>query len=117
MLPFCFCNPVESELKADQNAYSENLVPLQIFSSFLINSHQRAVRKSLYGLTLYDPKVIDLSQLGDDVAGNIPFNPGVYDTDIGKIFTQLTDIPRTENNLAQIDLIGRLMQYLSLIHI
>ena len=112
LLPYCMNMPIESELEFDQKSYGEHLMAFQTFSSFLMNAHQRATRKALYGITVYNPNVVDLSQLGDDVVGAIPFRSNVYDKAIKDSIAQFHDAPQTENNIVQISNMNELMQYI-----
>lgn len=111
-LPFAFGMPIEDNLKLEQKGISEMLIPLQIFASFLMNVHQKSSRKSLYGMTVYDPSFFDFSQLGDDVSGRIPVNPNGYGKDLRNHYIQDFDAPGTEDTLSQISQVIELMQHL-----
>jgi hypothetical protein len=112
LLPICCTVPIETELGMDQKSYGENLIPFQIFSSFLMNVHQRSMRKALFGLRVYDPSMVDLSMIGDDVAGNIPIKTGFYNKTIKDVMAVYNDVPRTENTLDQIGEINNIMQFI-----
>jgi len=56
---------------------AEMIQPLQDFASFLLNTHVRATRKNIWGLTVYDPSVVDMGQIPDgEVSARIPSRPG-----------------------------------------
>lgn len=59
-----------------QKSVGEIISPLQSFASFLVNTHIRATRKNIWGLTVYDPTVIDLSKVPEgEVSATIPVEP------------------------------------------
>lgn len=112
MLPINIAMPVIDHFKLQTKGFAERLIPYQRFGSFIWNTHQRAVRKRLYGLTIYDQNVIpQLAQSHVDMTGGkIPANMSGMQTDIKKHITQFTDGPDTTNSLENISLMRDLMQ-------
>lgn len=62
---------------------AEILQPLQDFASFLINTHIHSTRSSIWGLTGYDPSIIDLKKIPKgEVNATIPCEPAGYGKNI-----------------------------------
>lgn len=62
---------------------AEVLKPLQDFASFLMNAHIMASRKNIYGLTVYDPSMIDMDQIPEgEVAVRVPLKASGYGKDV-----------------------------------
>lgn len=112
MLPIGMSTPIEDDLNNDQRTYAEQLMPLQHFGSFLLNTHQDATRKSIYGVTLYDPRVFPgLDKKTDDlVAALIPMRASSTEIDIDKVFRHFNAAPGTDGNVAMVENIIGLMQ-------
>ena len=112
MLPVAISSPIEDSLGIDQRSYAEQLLPLQNFASFLLNTHQDATRKALYGITFYNPNIFPgLDKKEDElIAAKIPMRTTSMDRDINKAVIQFTDAPDTKDNIQQIGLISDLMQ-------
>lgn len=112
LLPINVAMPFEDHFKWQARGAAERLVPYQRFGSFIFNVHQRATRKRLYGLTVYDKNAIPLMEQ-DDVdmtGGKIPANVSGADVDLRKKIVQFTDGPDTTNTLQNIDLMNKIMQ-------
>lgn len=112
MLPICVAAPLEDDLKNEQRTYAEKLLPLQHFASFLMNAHQKATRKSIAGITVYDASKfpgIDLES-EDLIGAKIPMRSSGVNVDIDKAFRHYTDSPDTQNNVEQIQVVIGLMQ-------
>lgn len=63
----------------------EIMKPLQDFASFLMNAHIQATRKNIWGLTVYDPSVVDLSEIPDgEVAARVALKPTGWGQDVNK---------------------------------
>lgn len=70
-------------LATSQKSIAEILQPLQSFASFLLNTHVAATRKNIWGLTVYDPSMVDMSSIEDgEVAARVPMNPGAQGRDV-----------------------------------
>lgn len=112
MLPIGMTTPIEDDLNNDQRTYSEQLMPLQHFASFLLNTHQDATRKGVYGVTVFDPRAFPgLDKNTEDlVAGLIPMRSSATEIDIDKIFRHYNAAPGTEGNVAMVESIIGLMQ-------
>lgn len=68
-----------------QKGVAEILQPLQDFASFLLNIHIFSTRSSVWGLTVYDPTVVDLKKIpAGEVNATIAMNPAGYGKDISK---------------------------------
>ena len=112
MLPIALGAPLEDDLKNEQRTYAEQLIPLQHFASFLLNSHQEAVRKAIYGITVYAASLFPgLDADRDELIGaKIPMRSSAGDIDIDKAFRHYTDSPDTDQNVDMIVKIDGIMQ-------
>lgn len=73
----------DDSMGTSQKSPAEILTPLQNFASSLLNTHIQASRKKLWGLTVYDPTMVDLKSIPEgEVAARIPMNPAAYGRDI-----------------------------------
>lgn len=112
-LPVAVISPNEEDLEMQEKSDAELLLPLNTFGSFLLNTHVQATRKSLYGLTIYDPTVVPIREIPDgEVAGLIPIKPTGATKDIRAHFQQFFDAPRTEQTLTQLQQTIAIMQHL-----
>lgn len=111
-LPAVFTIPMMDQLDLQAKSYGEALMPLQIFASYLLNVKQRAERKALYGLNVYDPNIIPLDGKDTDEASNIPINPATLPSGkkIEDAFKHFTDVPDTQRLMGDIAGIIDLMQ-------
>ena len=111
-LPIVFGMPNEDGFKWQTKSWAEHLAPFNRFASQQMNVHQRANRKSLYGLTFYDGNLFpDLD--GDEhdlLAGKIKVNNASQDIDFRKRVLQLNDAPDTDKTLDTIDALDDLME-------
>lgn len=112
LLPINVAMPYEDHFGFQSRGAAERLIPHQTFSSFVLNTHQRAVRKKLYGLTVYDENIIPLmGQSEVDLAGGkIPANTQGQDFDLRKKIVQFTDGPDTTRTLENVEAMSQLMQ-------
>lgn len=75
-IPYFFGIINDDNMASTQKSVAEIIKPLQDFASFLLNTHVKATRKNIWGLTVYDPTVVDLKTLPDgEVAGRVPSKP------------------------------------------
>lgn len=112
MLPCNIAVPYEDNFGWQTKGGAERLIPHQQFASFVMNSHQRAVRKRLYGLTFYDAQRMP-AMAQDDVdlmGGKVPFNSNGQDVDVNKLVKQFSDGPDTTGTLQNVAMVGELMQ-------
>jgi hypothetical protein len=111
-LPIVCTTPLEDDLRNEQKSYAEQLIPLQNYASFLLNTDQAATRKKLFGITVYNPHLIagmDLST--DDLIGaRIPIRSSSPNFDIDKAFRHYTDGPDTDQNLQKLAGVIEIMQ-------
>ncbi len=86
-----------------QKGVAEILQPLQDFASFLINIHIEASRSAIYGLTVYDPSIVDLKKIPKgEVNANIPMSAAGFGKDVGtaiKRFQTTMDTNQTMQDL------------------
>lgn len=110
MLPSVITTPCYDGLFPDTKSHAEILIPAQQFSSFQLNMHQRAQRKSLIGMTYYNSAIFgDLS--GSDAAGGkVPFKKIDPDFDIRRHIAQFNDGPQTDRTLQDVEAVNNLMQ-------
>jgi hypothetical protein len=109
-LPAVIGMPWDDGFDLHTRSYADLLLALNRFASFQMNTHQRAARKSLYGLTFYNSNMVDLEGVDDLLAGKIPVNLMGSDMDIRKVVHQITDVPDTANTLQDIKAIRDIMQ-------
>ena len=109
-LPLIANVPWDDEFGPRANSFAEMLLPYQRFSSFQINVHQRASRKALYNLTLYNSRAVPQMANADVLGGKVPVNPTFDEMDINKVVKQFSDVPDTSNTLNDIEAMDGLMQ-------
>jgi hypothetical protein len=112
MLPIAMACPSEDDLKTEQRSHAEKLIPLQHFASFLLNAHQAATRKAIYGISVFNQNLFPgLDKDNDELIGAlIPFRSTSTDIDIDKAFRHYNASPGTEQNVQQIGEILQIMQ-------
>jgi hypothetical protein len=112
LLPIGVITPVINDLDNDQRTYAEQLLPFQHFSSFLMNSHQEATRKALYGVKFYDASVLPNleKERTDMISGWVPSRSTAPGVDLNKAIRVLNDAPTTSENIQQIGQVDSLMQ-------
>ncbi len=106
-LPFIAIEPWDDGLNS--TSYGEMLLPYQRFASFQMNIHQRASRKALYNLTIYNERILPQLKDADVLGGKVPFT-GPPDLDVRKLLAQFSDVPDTSNTLTDIQNMDVLMQ-------
>ena len=109
-LPLVATVPWDDEFGQEANSFAEMLLPYQRFSSFQINVHQRAARKALYNITIYNSRMLPGMANSDALGGKVPFNPTADDNDINKAVKVLSDVPDTSRTLQDIETMDGLMQ-------
>ena len=109
-LPVAIAAPWEDGFETQTKSYAEHLFPYQRFASFQLNIHQRSSRKKLYGVTIYNQRIIPNLADSDMQSSKIPFLPPGQDFDIRKAIFQFNDGPDTQNTLTDIAAMGDLMQ-------
>lgn len=112
MLPVAIACPLEDDLKNEQRTHAEMLIPLQQFASFLMNSHQEAHRKSIYGITVYNAQAFPglNADMTDMASAMIPMQSSASGLDIDKVFRHHSTAPNTDKNVVDIGNIIQLMQ-------
>lgn len=82
-LPFFLAMINDDLMGKSQKSVAEIIQPLQDFASFLLNVHVLASRKNIWGLTVYDPTVVDLNAIPKgEVAAQIPVKPSGFGKDL-----------------------------------
>lgn len=109
-LPLVATVPWDDEFGPDANSFAEMLLPYQRFSSFQMNVHQRASRKALYNLTVYDSRALPAMKDADVLGGKVPANPNMEDMDLRQKVVQFSDVPDTSNTLRDLEGMDGLMQ-------
>lgn len=111
MLPVVCAMPVEDTMGMDQQTLAEEQLPLQTFGSHLMNTSILSSRKSLYGITIYDPSRVDFTQVPDgDVAGRVPVLPAGYGENIREMATRFEERPNTNETMPDLAQVIDLMQ-------
>lgn len=101
----CFLGTMNDDIMGStQKSVAEIITPLQDFASFLVNTHVKASRARLYGTTVYDPTVIDLSQIPKgEVSARLAMKPAGYGKDIRSAIFQLNSDMDTERTLGDLE--------------
>ena len=112
MLPINTTVPFEDNDPWNVKGAAERLIPMQRFGSFVMNTHQRAVRKKLFGLTFYDATVFPaLASAHDELAGGtIPAQNNGADIDLNKKVLHFTDGPDTTASAETVKMVNDMMQ-------
>lgn len=111
-IPMFFCRPLEDNMGNQSKSATEMMSMFQIFANFLLNTHIKSARKNLYDLTIFDPSVVNLSDLEDDVAARIPMLPGGYGKDPKASVWRPDSRIDTKETMQQIQLLLELMEYI-----
>lgn len=78
-IPFYFGIANDDFMGPAAKSPAEIIQPLQDFASHLLNVHVKANRKKLWGITWYDPTVIDYRKIPDgEVAAQVPIEAAGY---------------------------------------
>lgn len=112
LLPVAIACPLEDDLKNEQRTHAEMLIPLQQFASFLMNAHQEAHRKAIYGVTVFSQQLfpgLDVDQ-ENMASAIIPMQTSASGIDIDKAFRHYNTAPNTDKNVVDIGNIIQLMQ-------
>lgn len=116
MLPCGFALPRYNNMGLQTKSHAMKLIPMQNFASFLMNVHQRAARKALWGITIYNKQYVDMPNAQDDdgYVARIPVRAGVGENnDVAKYVRTIYDSPKTEQTMQDIKAVIELMQYVS----
>lgn len=109
-LPCAIGMPRTDGFDTATKTFAETFAPLQRFASNEINVRQKAARKKLYGLTIYDAQFAPLMEKADLLGGKVPWRPSGTDRDIRKSFLQLNDVPHTDDTMQNVEAVVNLMQ-------
>lgn len=99
----------QDDMGAAQRSIAELLGPFQSFASFLLNSHVAGVRASVYGVQVYDPQGIDMSQIPEgSTAARVPTKaPG---RDVRSIVQKMDGEVDTGNTMQNLQIILSLVK-------
>lgn len=111
-LPVSIGMPIEDGNEMQTKSAAEMLIPLQRFASQQLNIKQRADRKSLYGMIIYDEQNIPLLAKADLLGGKVPARPSTQDRDLNKLWTRIDDPSTTDKTLENVSAVIDLMQKL-----
>jgi len=111
-LPMVFAMPAEDGFRWQTKSWAEHLTPFNRFASQQLNVHQRANRKSLYGLLFYDKNLFPSLDNPDHdlLAGKIPVEGAAQDVDFRRRVLQLRDAPDTDRTMDTIDALDDIME-------
>lgn len=105
-IPFYVGLVHDDGMERNQKSVEEILQPLQNFASHLMNIHIQATRKKLFGLTVYDKSIVDLSKMPDgEIVGFVPVEVTGQGKDIKNgifEFKSDIDVERTMQDLSGI---------------
>lgn len=113
MLPVNISMPNEDGFEFQTKSHAEHLIPFQSYGSFLMNVAQRADRKALIGLTVYNKKYFPNLETATDalIGGKLAADvQGNDDVDLRKHFLQFNDVPDTSQAIKTIDQMYDFMQ-------
>lgn len=97
-------------LGVDQKSVADFIDPLQSFMSHLMNAHVLATRKQLKGLTIYDPSIVDLSEIPEgEVSANVPAKQTGYGKDLTKAIWQDKNDANTQSAVRDIEALMGMM--------
>ena len=118
-LPFFMGAIHDDQMEQAAKSPAEIIQPLQDFASFLLNTHVRATRKNIWGLTVYDRSVVDLSQIPEgEVSARVSARPGAAGKNIRDSIYEHSgqlDTKQTMGDLASVmDIIGQFFPTTSL---
>lgn len=110
-LPVAIGQPNEDGLKLQSRTFAEMLLPFQRFATAQLNMHQKAMRKRLYGITIYNRRVIPLLENEMLEGGKIAANPtGTGEVNLNNQIIQLNDAPETTKTMEDVAGVLGLMQ-------
>lgn len=114
-LPIVLATATADSLGTAMVGFSETLIPLQNFASYLINAKQRAYRKQLYGVTVYDKNKIDMRQIVNTTRNNDFENAYVpvdlsENGNIANVIRTFNDAPDTSSTMTDLANIKTTMQ-------
>lgn len=93
-----------------QKSVGEILSPLQEFASFLLNTHMKATRKNIWGVTVYDPSVVDLGQIPEgEVAAYIPIKSTGYGKDLRNAVWNSGNVLETKQTLGDLQAVMQII--------
>lgn len=111
-LPFFFSMPIEDDLGMQVKSIGENLSPFQELVSFMLNSFVNSTRRNIWDLIIYDPTIVDLSKIGDDVVARVPMQPGTGGKDPKASVFHFNKSLETEKLFGQITEVLNFMEWL-----
>lgn len=110
-LPFYMGLINDDGMQRHQKSIAEILNPLQNLASHIMNIHIQATRKKLFGLTVYDKTMVDLSQIPEgEVAARIAALPSAAGKDLRNSIWQADNSNiDTENAMQALDQVMRIV--------
>lgn len=109
-LPHFFGVINDDDMQNASKSPAEILQPLAEFASFLLNAHVTATRKNIYGLTVYDPSMIDMNAIPEgEVAARIPLKPSGYGKDLRSMLYKEDATLGTEQTLNDLQKVMQLI--------
>ena len=94
----------DGQMAETQKSTAEILAPLQDFASFLMNTHVKATRKNLWGLTVYDPTAVDLKAIpSGEVSARIPSKPAAHGRNINEFIWEHGNTLETKQTLQDLE--------------
>lgn len=110
-LPFFMGSVNDDLMEESQKSVAEVLKPLQDFASFLLNTHVKATRKNIWGLTVYDPTMVDLKKIPEgEVSARVPLKPAGQGKDIRQMIWQNDQVLDTRQTMQDL---GAVMDIIS----
>lgn len=111
-LPYVFSIPAEDNLALESKSIGEQLLPLQNFANFLLNTHMAATRKNIWDLIVYDPNIVDLASIGEDVAARVPMKNSAAGKDIQKAMWKPDLRVDTSRTFDEVESVIELMEFI-----
>lgn len=110
-IPMAFGAINYDDLGVAQRSVAEIIDPLQVFASFALNTHVQATRSNIWDLTVYDPSVVDFSEIPEgEVAARIPVKEAGQGKDINTAIWQNGNLIDTRQTVEDMKMIMELLQ-------
>lgn len=112
-IPYYIGSVNDDSMGVSQKSPAEILGPLQDFASFLMNLHVHASRSAVWGLTVYDPTMVDFDSIRPgETSARIPVKPAGYGKDLKNHIWQQNAQLDTKQTLSDLEgLMGIINQF------
>lgn len=109
-IPIYVSQATDDNMEEAQKSIAEIIAPLQDFASFLMNTHVQASRKNIWGLTVYDPTVVDLSKIPEgEVSAKVAAKQEAAGKDLRTAIWQNTHVLDTRQTMNDVQAVMNLL--------